>query len=140
MASGFSPTEASIFIQIWVDTNALQNGSTKGVYLVDSNHNNGSSSEGTPSLEMSATTNAKICWSIAPINVSWDGTLSIQSFGDAGVWGADGPPQAAAGSSSGAWTGQVMDNGNDTYAITFNMEPSGGSGITTSVNPYLNVS
>ena len=128
------PSECAIFVQIWVDTNALQNGSTTGVYLVDSNHHNGSSGEGTPGLATHAALNDKICWTVLSDNVNWDGDVSIQNFGNAGVFGAGGTPKSVDGST---WTGQVMKAGSDQYTITFNAEPSGGTGITTEVNPSL---
>ena len=87
MANTIQPSECSIFIQIWVDTNALQNGSTKGVYLVDSNHNNGSSQEGTTFLKTNATTNSKICWTILNTNINSDVQLSIANLSNASVFG-----------------------------------------------------
>lgn len=134
--SQIQPSECSIFIQIWVDTNALQNGSTKGVYLVDNNLNNGSSNEGTPSLDTNVTTNAKICWTVANIDPNWNGELSIQNFGNAGVFGAGGTPTQVNGQT---WTGQAQANGSDSYDIIFNAVPSGGTGITTTVVPTLTV-
>jgi hypothetical protein len=117
-----------------VDTNALQNGSTKGVYLVDSNHNNGSSQEGTTSLVTDATTNSKICWTILNTNINSDAQLSIANFSNAGVFGAGGTPQQY---QPNIWTGQVQANGQDQYSITFNAEQ--GVGITTTVYPILSV-
>jgi len=130
------PSECSVFIQIWVDTNALQNGSTKGVYLVDNNLNNGSSDEGTPSLDTNVPTNTKICWTVANVDPNWDGSLSIQNFGNAGVFGAGGTPQLI---NPQTWTGQVQANGSDVYDIVFNAVPAGGTGITTTVKPTLTV-
>ncbi|NEO98852.1 MAG: hypothetical protein F6K58_09275 [Symploca sp. SIO2E9] len=129
-----NPSECNIFVQIWVDTNALQNGSTNGVYLVDSNYNNGSSEEGTASLKTYATTNSKICWQILNTNINSDVTLSIQNFGNASVFGAGGTPQQY---SSTIWTGQVQANGKADYSITFNVVK--GVGISTTVCPTLYV-
>ncbi|CCI26947.1 conserved hypothetical protein [Microcystis aeruginosa PCC 9809] len=134
MANTIQPSECSIFIQIWVDTNALQNGSTKGVYLVDSNHNNGSSQEGTTFLKTNATTNSKICWTILNTNINSDVQLSIANLSNASVFGAGGTPQQY---QPNIWTGQVQANGEAQYSITFNAEK--GVGITTTVNPTLSV-
>ena len=131
------PSECSIFIQIWVDSNALQNESRRGVYLVDSNHNNGSSNEGTPDLSTDASTNDKICWQVLSTNVNDAGTLTIQNFGNASVFGSGGTPQSVNGNT---WTGQVQANGTAMYDITFNLVPEGGTGITTTVKPQLVVS
>ena len=136
MAS-IQPSECSVFIQVWVDTNALQNGSTRGVYLVDNNLNHGSINEATTNLSTNVPTNTKICWSIMNVDVNWDGELSIQNFGNASVFGAGGTPQQV---NSTTWTGQVQDNGNAQYDIIFNAVPSGGTGITTTVSPTLVVS
>ncbi len=134
MADIIQPSECSIFIQIWVDTNALQNGSTNGVYLVDSNNNNGSSQEGTTSLITNATTNSKICWTILNTNINSDVQLSIANFSNASVFGAGGTPQQY---QPNIWTGQVQANGKASYSITFNTEK--GVGITTTVHPTLSV-
>lgn len=134
--ANIQPSECGVFVQIWVDTNALQNGSIKGVYLVDSNHNNGSSLEGTPNLVTNVSTNTKICWQIFPINKNWNGEVSIQNFGNASVFGAGGTPTQVDPST---WTGQVQENGNAKYELTFNAVPSGGTGITTTALPTLNV-
>lgn len=133
--SVISPSECSVFIQVWVDTKSLQNGSTTGVYLVDSNHNNGSSNEGTVNLNSKVSTNTKICWSILNVDLNSDVALSFQNFGNASVWGAGGTPQQV---SATVWTGQVEANGTASYAINFNAEK--GTGITTTVNPSLTVS
>lgn len=130
------PNECSVFIQVWVDTNALQNGSTNGIYIVDSNLNNGSSNEGTPNLNTNVTTNTKVCWTILNVDLNSTTQLSFQNFGNASVWGASGTPQQV---NATTWTGQGQQNGNAQYNITFNAEPAGGSGITASVNPVMNV-
>jgi hypothetical protein len=130
------PSECSVFIQIWVDTNALQNGSEKGVYLVDNNVNHGSSSEGTTSLDTVVSTNAKVCWSLQNVDPKWQGALSIQNFSDAAVFGASGTPTQVDGTT---WTGQAECNGESSYSIKFNVQAEGGSGITTTVNPTLTV-
>ncbi len=135
--AAIQPSECSVFIQIWVDTNALQNGLTNGVYLVDNNLAHGSTNEGTTDLNTNLPTNAKICWTILNTNVNWNGQLSIQNFGNAGVFGAGGTPQQI---NAQTWTGQVQENGADNYAIYINAVPPGGTGITTSLNPKLTVS
>jgi hypothetical protein len=130
------PSDCNVFIQIWVDTDALQNGSTNGVYLVDNYLNHGSTNEGTPNLHSNVTTNSKICWTILNVNTNSDTQLSLQNFGNAGIWGASGTPQQY---SATQWTAQAQVNGNDYYNITFNAQSGGGSGITSSVNPSMNV-
>lgn len=127
-------SSCSVFIQIWVDVNALQNGQTRGVYLVDNNLNNGSSDEGTTSLCTNVPSNTSICWTVLNVDPNSTATLSIQNFSDSPVFGAGGVPQMVA---ANTWTGQVMATGTASYSVTFNMEPAGGTGITTTVTPQL---
>ena len=136
-AATITPSECSVFVQIWVDTNAVQTGSTTGIYLIDSNHNNGSSNEGSTQLNTNVPTNSKICWQVLPIDVNFTGELSIANFSNAAVFGASGTPKAV---NATTWTGQVEDDGVDGYSITINIQSEGGSGITATVNPVLTVS
>lgn len=134
--SVIQPSSCSIFVQIWVDTNALQNGSTEGVYLVDNNVSNGSSKEGTPDLDSNIPNGTNICWTVLNVDPTWDGTLSISNMGNSSVFGASGTPQQV---NSSTWTGQVQATGTASYNINFAAQASGGSGITTNVNPTLSV-
>jgi len=130
-------SQCSIFVQIWVDTNALQNGSTKGVYLVDNRLNNGSQNEGTVGLQTAVTTNSYICWQVYNVDPNSSTTLSIASIGNSNAWGASGQPQSV---SPNTFTGQAQTNGLAEYKLTINAQAGGGSGITTSVSPGINVS
>jgi hypothetical protein len=129
-------SSCSVFVQIWVDTNALQNGETTGVYLVDNNLNNGSSNEGTVNLSTNVPLGTNICWSLLNIVPTSDTILQIQNFGNASVWGASGTPQQV---NATTWTGQVQATGNAQYNINFSAQIPGQSGITTNVNPSLTV-
>ena len=130
------PSQCSVFIQIWVDTNALQNGQTIGVYLVDNNLNHGSSSEGTVNLNTNVPNGTSICWSLLNISPTSNTILQIQNFGNASVFGASGTPQQV---NATTWTGQVQQTGGANYNINFSAQIPGQSGITTSVNPALSV-
>lgn len=134
--SVIQPNECSVFVQVWVDTEALVNGQTTGVYIVDNNLNHGSSSEGTVSLNTKVPVGTKICWSLLNIDPNSDAVLQIQNFGNAGVFGASGTPQMV---NATTWTGQVEAPGQDNYNINFSSQKSSGSGITTSVDPSLSV-
>jgi hypothetical protein len=129
-------SSCSVFVQIWVDTNALQNGETTGVYLVDNNLNNGSGNEGTVNLATNVPLGTSICWSLLNINPSSDTILQIQNFGNASVFGASGTPQQV---NATTWTGQAQATGNAQYNINFSAQIPGQSGITTNVNPSLSV-
>jgi hypothetical protein len=136
MAAIITPASCSVFVQIWVDTNALQNGQTTGVYLVDNNLNHGSSNEGTVNLLTNVPVGTSICWSLLNVNPTSNTILQIQNFGNAGVFGASGTPQQV---NATTWTGQVQAAGQASYSINFTAQIPGSSGITTSVNPSLSV-
>ena len=129
-------SSCSAFVQIWVDTNALQNGQTTGVYLVDNNLNNGSSNEGSPNLLTNLPVGTNVCWSLLNVNPSSNTILQIQNFGNASVFGASGTPQQL---NATTWTGQVQQAGQSQYNINFSAQIPGSSGITTNVNPSLSV-
>jgi hypothetical protein len=131
-----TPASCSVFVQIWVDTDALQNGQTTGVYLVDNNLNHGSSNEGTVDLLTNVPVGTNICWSLLNVNPTSNAILQIQDFGNASVFGASGTPSPV---NATTWTGQVQAAGNASYNINFSAQIPGSSGISTSVNPSLSV-
>lgn len=134
--SVIQPSDCTLFVQVWVDTNALVNGQTTGVYIVDNNLNHGSSNEGTVNLSTNVPVGTNICWSLLNIDPNSDTILQFQNFGNANVFGNSGTPQQV---NSNTWTGQVQTPGSDNYAINFSAQIPGSSGITTSVNPSLSV-
>jgi hypothetical protein len=136
MPAIITPSSCTVFVQIWVDTNALQNGQTTGVYLVDNNLNHGSANEGTVSLQTNVSVGTNICWSLLNVNPTSDTILQIQNFGNAGVFGASGTPQMV---NPTTWTGQVQAAGSVNYSINFSAQIPGSSGISTTVNPSLSV-
>ncbi len=131
-------SNCTTFIQLWVDTNALQNGSAKGVYLVDNRVNNGSSQEGTASLATAVSLSTNICWQIFNVDPNSTTQLQIESISNASVFGASGQPEAAPDNPN-AFTGTVQAAGNANYTINFSAQVAGGSGITTKVTPSLSV-
>lgn len=132
-------TSCTTFIQIWVDTNALHNGSTAGIYLVDNRVSQGSSNEGTPSLNTAVTAGTNICWEIYNVDINSQTQLQIAAISNASVFGASGQPQVAPDNPN-AFTGQVQAAGGSGYQITFNAQAPGASGITAIVSPSLTVS
>lgn len=128
----------SVFVQIWVDTNALANGSTKGVYVVDNRISHGSQKEGTASLVTGATNGSYINWQVANVDPTNTTPISIQSISNSNAWGPSGQPQAD--DTNGGFTGQVQSTGTASYSVTFNASKGGGSGITTTVNLQVAVS
>jgi hypothetical protein len=128
----------SVFIQIWVDTNALQNGSTKGVYVVDNRVSNGSQNEGTASLTTNASNGSTVNWQIFNIDPTNTGTIGIQSISNSNAWGSGGQPQADP--TYGGFSGQVQNTGTAQYSVTFNAQKQPGSAaITTTINLAMSV-
>jgi len=123
----------SVFIQIWVDTNALQNGSTRGVYVVDNRVSNGSTNEGTANLQTNATNGSLVNWQVFNVDPTATGAKSIQSISNSNAWGPGGQPQPDP--TYGGFTGQLQNVGVAPYSVTFNAQKQQGSAaITTTVN------
>lgn len=129
-------SSCTVFVQLWVDTNALQNGSEQGIYLVDNRLNNGSQNEGTTNLSTNATNGSNICWQVYNVDPNSTTQLAIQSIGNASVFGASGQPERV-GDGSGAFTGQVQAKQSATYTVNFTAQQPGSSGITAQVSPTL---
>ena len=128
----------SVFVQIWVDTNALLNGSTRGVYVVDNRVSNGSTNEGTANLQSSVTNGSNVNWQVFNIDPTSTGVAAIQSISNSNAWGSGGQPQAD--TTYGGFTGQVQHTGIAPYSVTFNAQKQQGTaGITTTVNLSISV-
>lgn len=134
--AAINPSDCSVFVQIYVDTNAASQGSTTGVYLVDNRVTAGSSGEGTPNLKTVATQNSNICFSLLNVDSQDTSTLSLTNFGNSNAWGFNGTPKQY---NPTTWTG-TLANGevSASYSCSFNVTKQGGGGsITTQVNPAL---
>lgn len=125
---------ATVFIQVWVDLNAVQKGSTKGVYLVDNRLGQGSSGEGSATLASEVSVGSTIQWNVYDIDPNGQATLSIQSIGAAPVWGAGGQPGP---DGHGGFIGQALAAGTAPYALTLSIQKPQGPTIVTTVNPTL---
>jgi hypothetical protein len=132
-------SQCSVFIQIWVDTNSAQAGTTKGIYLVDNRISSGSQNEGTATLQTACTNNSYICWQVFAVDPNFaaiGGNLSIQSIGNSNAWGNSGQPQSL---NANTFTGQVQNGGTANYQLSLNLQSPGLSGMTLTVNPSVNV-
>lgn len=132
-------SNCSVFIQIWIDTNSVQNGSTTGVYLVDNRVSAGSQNEGSANLQTACTMNSYICWQIFAIDpnfVSSGGNVAIQSIGNSNAWGNSGQPQLV---NSTAATGQAQNAGTANYQLNLNVQSPGQSGMTLQLTAGVNV-
>jgi hypothetical protein len=130
-------SQCSVFIQIWVDTNSVQNGQTKGIYLVDNRVSSGSQNEGSASLQTACTLNSYICWQILAIDPNYTaggGTVAIQQIGNSNAWGMSGQPEIL---NPTTFTGQVQNAGQAGYSININVQNPGMSGITIQIKPSM---
>lgn len=101
MALGVSPDNCTVFIQIWVDINALTVGQIAGCYAVDNLQGNG---EGSPSLNSNVPTNTSVCWQVLPIDPQYAGDLSITQIAAPSGWQSQ---PAAFSKGQDVWTGTV---------------------------------
>lgn len=138
--SAIDPDMCSVFIQVWVDTNAVDERSgTKGVYLVDNRVGSGSDQEGTPGLATACSKNAYVCWQIFNASQWSRDQVNFKSIGNSNAWGPSGQPQAYNAEGT-IFTGQVQNPGNSNYPVTINVTKSQGSGITVGpFNPVVRV-
>lgn len=129
-------TNPTVFIQLWVDTNSVQNGTENGVYIVDNRVSNGSSNEGSTNLGTNVTQGSVIQWNVFNIDPTSADVPQLTAISNASVWGASGQPQVQG---DGSFIGQAQATGSAGYQITFNVQSSGGSGVTVNVSPSMNV-
>jgi hypothetical protein len=133
-------SSCSVFIQVWVDTNAIQADQTTGVYLVDNRTSAGSQNEGSAGLQTACTSGSNLCWTVQAIDpnfVAEGGVLGLQSIGNSNAWGDSGQPESI---NSTTFTGQVQNDGTAGYSLNLNVQVPGGSGKTLTVSPGVIVS
>lgn len=132
-------SQCTVFIQVWIDTNAVQAGSTKGIYMVDNRNSRGSQKEGSGALQTSCTMNANICWMVLPIDPNFTaagGMVQMQSIGNSNAWGPSGQPQRI---DNTTFTGTAQNAGNASYNMGINVQLPGQSGMTLNLNPAVSV-
>jgi hypothetical protein len=132
------PSDCSVFVQIYVDTNAVAQGSTKGIYLVDNRLTAGSQNEGTPTLATVATQNSNVCFSLLNVDSQDSSSLDLSNFGNSNVWGFNGTPTKY---NATTWTG-TLANGETSaqYSFSLNVTKQGGGGsISTQVSLSVRV-
>lgn len=132
-------SQCTVFIQVWIDTNAVQAGSAKGIYMVDNRISRGSQKEGSGALQTAVTRNANICWTVLPIDPNFTalgGMVQMQSIGNSNAWGSSGQPQMI---DATTFTGTAQNAGTASYNMGINVQLPGKSGITLSLNPSMTV-
>lgn len=106
MALGISPSDCTVFIQIWVDVNDLTVGQITGCYAVDNLHG---SNEGTVNLSSVVTTNTAVCWQVLPIDPQYAGTFTISQIAAPSGWQSQ-PAPAPGSTIDNVWTGRVSQS------------------------------
>lgn len=126
-----APNQCAVFLQVWVDVNALQQGQTTGCYAV-CNFPNNSQGEGTASLSTSVPTGSLVCWSVLPIDPQYTGDFTITAVGAQSGWSQVPQPVP---NYPNVFTGQlttstVSGTVNSNIQFSYN---GGGSGITVTL-------
>lgn len=132
-------SQCTVFIQVWVDTNAVQAGSAKGIYIINNRIARGRRKEGAGKLQTAVTRNANICWTVLPIDPNFTaagGSIQMQSIGNSNAWGSSGQPQMI---DATTFTGTAQNAGTASYNMGINVHLPGKSGITLSLNPSVTV-
>lgn len=125
-----APNQCTVFVQVWVDVNALSQGSTSGCYAV-SNRSQQSSGEGTANLHTDVITSSNVCWAVLPIDPQYTGDFSITNIGAQSGW--EQPPAPVAGMPN-VFTGKLTKStvgGNVNSNIQFSY--NGGNEITVTL-------
>lgn len=130
------PSDCSVFIQVWVDTNAAVQGSTAGIYLVDNQANQGSSGEGTPVLVTHATQNSNVCFSVLNIDPQSSAALQLANVSSSNAFGFNGSPLQV---TSTVWTGTLAKGVTADYSLVLNVVKASGESLTTQVNPKFQI-
>lgn len=123
-----APNQCTVFVQVWVDVNGLQQNSTRGCYAV-SNRSQDSSGEGTAHLTTKVITGSNVCWSVVPIDPQYSGDFTITGVGVEHGWAE--PPKPVAGKPN-VFTGQLEEgtvSGNVNSEVDFSY--NNGSQSTT---------
>ena len=124
------PNQCSVFVQVWVDVNALKQGTTSGCYAV-CNRSQDSSGEGTANLKTNVITGSYVCWGVYPIDPQYNGDFSITQVGAESGWAE--PPMVVAGSPY-LFTGQLTTStvgGTVNSNIVFSYNGGGQSATVT---------
>jgi hypothetical protein len=126
--ANITPNNCTVFVQLWVDVNGLQQGTTRGCYAV-SNRSQQSTGEGTANLTTKVITGSNVCWSVVPIDPQYNQCFAITNIGVQSGWSQ--PPQVVPGKPN-VFTGQltqstVSGNVNSNIEFSYNQ---GGQSIT----------
>ena len=130
-----APTDCSVFVQVWVDVHAVQEGETTGCYAL-CNLSSYSTGEGTANLNAIVPTGSKICWTVLSIDPRYKDKFTISTVGSKAGWKH---PPASVPDTPNVFTGQLSASNregtvNSNIEFTYRCE---GQSIT--VNFPINV-
>lgn len=133
-----SPGNCPVQIQVYVDTNAVKQNSTTGIYMVDNRVTSGSGGEGGVGLNTHVSKNSNICIQVINIDATSDVGLSFEAFGNSNAWGTQIP--AMWQNNPRVWTAQATNQGGN-QAYSFNLQVGTATPIQIAVtSPALTVS
>ena len=117
-----TPSQCNVFIQAWVDVNAIVQGQgATGCYLVDNRLTSGSTGEGGSGLTTACSNGSYVCWEVIAIDPNAAITqLQIQQVGNSNAWGNTGQPEPIDGTDT-VYTGQVQNRGTAQYPLVLNV-------------------
>lgn len=134
--SAINPEECQVFVQVWIDFNALTKGKgSEAVHLVDNRVAHQSQREGTATLLTNCALNSKVCWSLRALEPKDEGQLmKFQEFTAPNVFGLHGAPEEWEKSEGRVFTGQVENDGEEAYLIGLTLKDR-----TVTIEPWLQV-
>lgn len=123
MSETNSIDDCSIQILICLDENDLQEGTVKGVYLLDNQLGNRGAHFALPTVGTYVARTDKIYWRVCLLDPNSHAIPEISSIGNSKAWGFTGQPERAFDSTT-AFTGMAEESGNYSYNITVNVKVS----------------
>jgi hypothetical protein len=122
-----------------VDTNAVKQNSTTGIYMVDNRLTSGSQGEGSVELNTHVSKNSNVCIQVINIDATSDVTVTIESVGNSNAWGTNGQPLPWNGNMS-VYTG-IASNQGGRQPYSFNVQVGNQTPIQIAVtSPSMTIS
>lgn len=90
-----------------------------GIYMVDNQHSNGSTDEGSLGLSTRCHLGDVISWEVMPIDPYRGDKLAITAIAGGTVFGSAGAPMSMPDTPN--WYGQAMTSGSQSYEITIQL-------------------
>ncbi|MBS0057669.1 hypothetical protein [Yersinia sp. Marseille-Q3913] len=123
MTATNSIDDCQVQILICIDEEDIQEGTDKGIYLLDNQLGSRGAHAALPTVGTVASRSDRIYWRICMLSPSSYATAEIVSIGNSKAWGFSGQPESAFDSDS-AFTGQVQEAGTYSYNISITVTNS----------------